>query len=80
MFIHMRTFWVFFERKSLKHYDIIKSFAEMIWRKIKITTEKKQSPTWPYSPRKTVEMLDKESLLEIYNTIFYTVHGKYVAN
>ena len=80
MFIHMSTFWLFFERKLLKDYDIIKSFAEMIRRKIKITTEKEQSPTWPYSPRKTVEMLDKESLLEIYNTIFYTVHGKYVAN
>ena len=80
MFIHMSTFWLFFERKLLKDYDIIKSFAEMIWRKIKITTEKKQSPTWSYSPQKTVEMLDKESLLEIYNTIFYTVHGKYVAN
>ena len=80
MFIHMSTFWLFFERKLLKDYDIIKSFAEMIRRKIKITTEKKQSPTWPYSPRKTVEMLDKESLLEIYNTIFYTVHGKYVVN
>ena len=76
----MRTFWLFFERKLLKDYDIIKSFAEMIWRKIKITTEKKQSSTWPYSPQKTVEMLNKESLLEIYNTIFYTIHGKYVTN
>ena len=25
-------------------------------------------------------MLDKEPLPEIYNTIFYTVHGKYVTN
>ena len=29
---------------------------------------------------KIVEMLDKEPLPEIYNTIFYTVYGKYATN
>ena len=29
---------------------------------------------------KIVEMLDKEPLPEIYNTIFYTVHAKYATN
>ena len=52
----------------------------MIWRKIKITAEEKQNPELPYSPQEIVEMLDKGPLLEIYNTIFCTIYGKYVAN
>ena len=48
----------------------------MIWRKIKITAEEKQNPEWPYSPEEIVEMLDKEPLREIFNTIFYTIHEK----
>ena len=47
----------------------------MIWRKIKITAEEKQSPDWFYSPQAIAEMLDKEPLSEIYNTVFYTAHG-----
>ena len=66
--------------KGLKDYDIIKSFRETIRRKIKITAAEKQSPEWPYSPEEIVEMLDKGPLPEIYNTIFHSVHGKYVAN
>ena len=50
----------------------------MIGRKIKITAEEKQSPEWPYSPQELAELLDKGPLPEIYNTIFYIVHGKYV--
>ena len=52
----------------------------MIWRKIKITAEEKQSPEWLYSPQEIVEMLDKGPLPKIYNTIFYTVYGKYVTD
>ena len=64
--------------KGLKDYDIIKSFREMIWRKMKITTEEKQSLEWPYSPQEIVEMLGKGPLREIYNTVFDIVHGKSV--
>ena len=60
--------------KRLKDYDIIKSFGEMIQRKIKITAEEKQTPEWPYSPREIVEMLDKGPLPEIYNTVLYNVY------
>ena len=66
------------KEKGLKDYDIIKSFGEMIRRKIKITAEETQNPEWLYSPQEIVEMLDKGPLPEIYNTIFCTVHGKYV--
>ena len=64
--------------KELKDYDIIKSFGEIIWRKIKITAEKKQRSEWPYSLQDIVEMLVKGPLPEIYNTIFFTVYGKYI--
>ena len=43
-----------------------------------ITAEEKQSSEWLYSPQEIVEILDKESLPEIYNAIFYTVPGKHV--
>ena len=41
----------------------------MIWRKIKITAEEKQSTEWPYSPEEIIEMLDKGPLREIYRDI-----------
>ena len=66
--------------KGRKDYGIIKSFGEIIRRKIKITAEEKQSPEWPYSPEEIVEMLDKGPLPEIYNTTFYIIHGKYITN
>ena len=56
---------VVLKRKRLKDHDKIKSFGEMIRRKIKITAEEKQSPEWPYSTQEIVEMLDKRPLLEI---------------
>ena len=61
--------------KGLKDYDITKSFGEMIRRKIKITEEEKRSHEWTYSPQEIVEILDKGTLPEIYNTILYVVHG-----
>ena len=64
--------------KELKDYDIIKSFGEIIWRKIRITAEEKQRSEWPYSLQDIVEMLVKGPLPEIYNTIFFVVYGKYV--
>ena len=45
-----------------------------------ITAEENQSSEWPYSPQEIVEMLYKGSLSEIYNTVLYTVHEKYVTN
>ena len=45
-----------------------------------ITAEEKQSSEWPCSPQEIVEMLCKGSLPEIYNTVLYTVHEKYVTN
>ena len=61
--------------KGLKDYDITKLFGEMIRRKIKITEEEKRSHEWTYSPQEIVEILDKGTLPEIYNTILYVVHG-----
>ena len=52
----------------------------MTRRKINIAAEEKQSSEWPYSPQDIIEMLDKERLSGIYNTIFYTIHEKYVTN
>ena len=66
--------------KGLKDYDTIRSFCEMTRRKINIAAEQKQSSEWPYSPQDIIEMLDKERLSGIYNTIFYTIHEKYVTN
>ena len=71
---------VILKGKGLKDYDITKSFGKLIRRKFKITAEEKQSPEWLYIPQAIVEMLDKRPLPEIYNTIFYTVHRKYVTN
>ena len=41
---------VILKEKGLNDYDTIKSFREMIWSKIKITAEEKQSLEWSYSP------------------------------
>ena len=68
------------KRKRLKDYDTIRSFCEMTRRKINIAAEEKQSSEWPYNPQDIIEMLDKERLSGIYNTIFYTIHEKYVTN
>ena len=64
--------------KGRKDYDIIKSFGEMIRREIKITAVEKQSSELPHSPEEIVERL--RPLPEIYNTIFYTSHGKHITN
>ena len=68
------------KRKRLKDCDTIRSFCEMTRRKINIAAEEKQSSEWPYNPQDIIEMLDKERLSGIYNTIFYTIHEKYVTN
>ena len=68
------------KRKRLKDCDAIRSFCEMTRRKINIAAEEKQSSEWPYNPQDIIEMLNKERLSGIYNTIFYTIHEKYVTN
>ena len=56
--------------KELKDYDTIKSFWEMIRRKIKITAEEKQPPEWPYGPQEIFEMLDKGQLQKKLQSIY----------
>ena len=69
---------VILKEKGLNDYDTIKSFREMIWSKIKITAEEKQSLEWSYSPQEIIEILDKVWLCK--NRIFLVeykdlVHG-----
>ena len=71
---------VILKGKGLKDYDITKSFGKLIRRKFKITAEEKQTLNGFTFLKRLLRCWDKGPLPEIYNTIFYTVHRKYVTN
>ena len=66
--------------KGLRDGDIIKSFGNMIRRKVRSIKNEKIYPTWSYSRGEMFDLLMKGPLQELCNVIFYIIKGSFKLN
>ena len=66
--------------KGLGDEDIIKSFGNMIRRKVRSVKNEKAYPTWSYSPGEMFDLLENGPLQELCNVIFHTIKGIFKLN
>ena len=66
--------------KGLRDGDVIKSFGNMIQRKVRSIKNEKIYPTLPYSTGEMFDLLEKGHLQELYNVNFYSIKGTFKLN